>query len=67
MHEEKTKYILDTYSAKRTFRTKRSIVVPICTESLAHAQVHWTVLSEITVFEDYCRIMSATGWAAAVT
>jgi hypothetical protein len=67
MHEEKTKYIFDTNSAKRTFRTKRSFVVPICTESLAHGLVHWTVLSEITVFEDNCRIMSATGWAAAFT
>jgi len=67
MHEEKTKYIFDSNSAKRTFRTKRSIVVPICTESLAHGQAHWTVLSEITIFEGYCRILNATGWAAAVT
>ena len=49
MHEEKAKYILDTNSAKHTFRTKR-FIVPICTGSLAHGQAHWTVLSEITIY-----------------
>jgi len=66
MHEEKTKYIFDTNLAEHTFRTKNSNVLPFCKGSLAHGQANWTVFSEITIFEDYCRILNATEWAAAV-